>query len=296
MKKLICLILMLSFIVSLVGCKKSSDEGNSNSTINGVNIKNYSIVYSDEDYDYSKRAAQYIQSQVLARTGVNLSLVEDSAEPATEYEIVVGNTERGISERLDAETEGFEFAMLAEDKQIALEGDYFVIAAAAYFFIETYVPKNDYEATVPKQVSIHTPIIKEANNFILLIGDGMGINQTKMPEYLENNYDFSDGEDFFYGYLFPNQGYSRTRSLSGVTDSAAGGTALSCGQKTYNGHVGRDKDLNDMKSLTELAHELGMSAGVMSTDSSTGATPASFSAHADNRYNTAEIIMKQAEA
>lgn len=299
MKKLLCLILILSFAFSLFSCnlfKKDGQENANNSKINGVSLADYSIVYSEEDYDYSKRAAEYIQSEILSRTSLNLSLIEDSAEPVTEYEIVVGNTERAISERLDANTEGFEFAILAEEKQIALEGDYFVIAAAAYFFIYTYVPSNNYEANIPKQVSIHTPIVKEAKNFIMLIGDGMGINQTKMPEYFENNLEYSDGEDFFYGYLFPSQGYSRTTSLSGITDSAAGGTALSCGQKTYNGHIGRDKDLNDIKSLTELASELGMSAGVMSTETKTGATPASFSAHADSRNSTAEIIMKQAEA
>ncbi len=290
MKKLLCLLLILSFAIPLVGCKTNK------STINGVKLKNYSIVYSDEDCDYSKRAAEYIQSEIMSRTGVELALVEDSATPATEYEIVVGNTERAISESLDADTEGLEFAILAEDKQIALEGDYFVIAAAAYYFVYTYVPANNYQAEVPRQVSIHTPIIEDANNFILLIGDGMGINQTKMPEKMDIEVDYDDGEDIFYGYYLPYQGYSRTKSLSGITDSAAGGTALSCGIKTINGYVGRDENLNDARSLTELASQLGMSAGVMSTEKKTGATPASFSAHSDSRNTTIEILATQEEA
>ena len=124
----------------------------------------------------------------------------------------------------------------------------------------------------------------------------MGINQTKMFEYLENTQEYSDGEDMFYGYYFPAQGQSRTASLSGVTDSAAGGTALSCGIKTINGFVGRDENLNDVKSLTELAHDLGMSAGVMSTETKIGATPASFSSHADARNDNAGIILSQVEA
>lgn len=291
MKKLLILLTILSMILTLFSCKKPSK-----SFLNGVNLEEFSIVYSDEDLDYSKRAAEFIQSQILLRTELELPIVEDSAEAVTEYEIVVGNTEREISERLDANTEGLEFAILAEDKQIALEGDYFIIAAAAYFFIEVYVPTDDFDASIPKEVSIHQPIVKDAKNFIMLIGDGMGVYQTQMFDYMENNVEYGDGEDFFYGALLPYKGFSGTESLSGVTDSAAGGTALACGFKTYNGYVGRDKDGNDIKSLTELAYELGMSAGVMSTETNTGATPATFSAHADSRNSNADIIKSQGEA
>ncbi len=290
MKKLLCLFLILSFVFSLISCDFSS------SYINGVNLKNYSIVYSEEDYDYSKRAAEYIQAEILRRTDLEIPLVEDSEPVKSKHEIVVGNTERDISEKLDAKTRGVQFAIMSEGNSIALEGDYFIIAAAAYFFIETYVPYDDYDATVPDGVSIHSPIIKEARNFIMLIGDGMGFNHTKMFEYLDNDIEYSDGEDIFYGYYLPYQGQSRTASLSGVTDSAAGGTALSCGRKTINGNIGRDKNYNDIKSLTELASELGMAGGVMSTETKTGATPASFSAHADNRYSSAQIILSQVEA
>ena len=293
MKKLLSLLLVLSFILSLIGCDVIGLGGGK---INGVKIENYSIVYSEEDLDYSVRAAEYIRDAVLERTGIELTLVEDSEAPVSEYEIVVGNTDREISKNLNAKTEGLEFAIKAEGKQIALEGDYFIIAAAAYFFVETYVGDGKQSTTVPEAVSIHSPIVKEAKNYILLIGDGMGINQTKSFEYLENNIEYGDGEDIFYGYYLPYQGMSRTNSLSGVTDSAAGGTALSCGQKTINGFVGRDKDGKDIKSLTELAYENGMSAGVMSTEECTGATPASFSAHADGRYSTAGIILSQMDA
>ncbi len=307
MKRIVCLLLILSFVISLVSCGDGSSNLPSDSqnqstvkeaknTINGEKLKDYSIVYSDEDLDYSKRAAEYIQSQILARTNLELPLIEDSAEPVGQNEIVVGNTEREISNKLDAETEGLQFAIMADGCDVALEGDYFIIAAAAYFFIETYVPEADFKANIPEEAKVHSPIVKEAKNFILLIGDGMGINHTKSFEFMENNVEYSDGEDIFYGYYLPYQGLSRTNSLSGVTDSAAGGTALSCGIKTYNGYVGRDKDMNDIKSLTELAHELNMAGGVMSTEVKTGATPASFSAHADARTDNAEIILSQVTA
>ena len=296
MKKLVCLTLILAIIASLVSCDVDSSplpNAEGKNTLNGEKLSGYSIVYSDEDLDYSKRAAEYIQSEILARTNIELSIVEDSAEVVSENEIVVGNTDRAISKKLDAKTEGLQFAILADGGDIALEGDYFIIAAAAYFFIETYVPETDFKATIPEEVSIHSPIVKEAKNFILLIGDGMGVNHTKSFEYLENDVEYSDGEDIFYGYYLPYQGYSRTNSLSGVTDSAAGGTALACGYKTINSYIGRDKNQKDIKSLTELAHELNMAGGVMSTEVKTGATPASFSAHAEERSDNAEILLSQ---
>ena len=289
MKKLLALFILISMAVSLVGCQKPSK-----SFINGVNLENFSIIYSDEDADYSKRAAEYIHDQILSRTKLDLPLKEDN-EAEGEYEIVVGNTNRGISDRLDAETEGLQFAILAEESKIALEGDYFIIAAAAYYFIDSYVPYDDYNATIPTgEVMVREPIVTEAKNYILLIGDGMGVYQTKMFDYVVNEVEYSDGEDMFYGYYLPYQGTSRTDSLSGTTDSAAGGTALSSGIKTINGNVGRDENLNDVKLITELAFELGMSAGVMSTEANTGATPAAFSAHADSRNDSTDIIKSQA--
>ena len=290
MKKILALFLLLSIVISLVGCQQPSK-----SFLNGESLENFSIVYSAEDTDYAKRAAEYIKSEIFSRTGLDLPIITD-AEPEAQCEIVVGNTNRAISERLDAKTVGLEFAILAEAGKVALEGDYFIIAAAAYFFIDKYVPYDDFNAEIPTSVSIHTPIVKEANNFILLIGDGMGENHTKMFEYFENNVEYGDGEDTFYGYYLPYMGYSRTASLSGVTDSAAGGTALSCGIKTYNEYIGRDKDLNDVKSLTELASELGMSAGVMSTETNSGATPSAFSAHADSRDSKNDIMQSQADS
>ena len=124
-------------------------------------------------------------------------------EQEAAHEIVVGDTDRAISKKLDAECEGLEYALLADGGHIAMEGDYFIIAAAAYFFVDSYVPVGDGQTTVPATVEIHEPIVKEAKNYILLIGDGMGVNQTRLFDYMENNIEYGDGEDLFYGYLLP---------------------------------------------------------------------------------------------
>ena len=280
MKKLLCLLLIFSFLLSLVGCDWLTPK--TDGYVNGTHVKEFSIVYSDEDTDYAKRAAEYIQSKINESTGYTLEIVEDD-DKKTDNEIVVGNTNREISAKLDAKTVGLEFSVMADDTSVALEGDYFIIAAAAYYFIEVYFRAEGLNATVPTEATVLQPVVKEAKNFILLIGDGMGFNQTKLFEQMKNDVAYSDGEDIFYGYLLPYQGESRTDSLSGTTDSAAGGTALSCGIKTLNEHVGVTQNGDAVKNMTELANELGKSAGVMSTEVMTGATPSTFYAHVDDR-------------
>ncbi len=296
MKRLISLFLIivmtLSSLAVLTSCGKKYAKA---PTINGVSLKEFTIVYDFDGLDYNKRAAEYIKDLVSLRYGLNLAMVDDDAAPSTN-EIVVGETTRPISALLDAETEGFEFSILANGGSVALEGDYFVIAAAAYFFMQTYAYWDGQVSVIPESVSIHEPIVEDPKNYIMLIGDGMGVYQTRIFDYYEGDCNFSDGEKLFYGYMFPNIGYSRTESLSGITDSAAGGTALACGYKTYNKYLGLDENKNEIKSLTELAHELGMSAGVMSTETSNGATPASFSVHVEDRDSSSEIYKKQEEA
>jgi alkaline phosphatase len=290
MKKYISLILIAIFLLSSLSVLTSCGEKYMNPpTINGVSLQEFTIVYDFEGVDYNKRAAEYIKNTAKARYGIDLAIVDDGTS-SDSNEIVIGETSRSISTSLNAETEGFEFAILANGGSVALEGDYFVIAAAAYFFMETYASADAQVSTVPETVSVHEPIVKDAKNYILLIGDGMGVYQTRIFEYTDLVSDLGDGEDIFYGYMFPYMGYSRTQSLSGITDSAAGGTALACGVKTYNKYIGRDENFQDVKSLTELAHELGMSAGVMSTEVETGATPASFCAHANDRGGSSEIF------
>ena len=267
-------------------------------SLNGVPVDDYYIVYDSSAPDYNKRAAEYISNTIYEITGLDLRVTEDGAVPKA-HEIVVGETNRPISDSLNEKTEGVEFAILAEDGHIALEGDYFVIAAAAYYFVYTYITDKALDIIVPEYPVIHEPIVEEANNYIFLIGDGMGEYQTRLFEHFdvatEGELAYSDGEDIFYGYLLPYIAEVGTRSLTGVTDSAAGGTALASGYKTYNQHVGKDKDENDVMSLTELCGSLGMATAVMSTESKSGATPASFSAHSYDRDEKANIIASQLE-
>lgn len=309
MKKIFSIIMVLIFIVSVLsscsGKKPTKDDISENYTVsetqkrhvNGISIEEYTIVYNSDDVDYSKRAAEYISRQIKDRTSAELAVKEDD-DGIFNHEIVVGETARDISKKLEVPQKNTtNFVILADENHIALKGDYFVIAAAAYFFVETYVTGEYFDTQVPQEICTHSPIVKEAKNYIMLIGDGMGVVQTLLYDVMElnsgGNKTYSDSEDIFYGYLLPNQGLSRTNSLNGVTDSAAGGTALATGYKTCNAYVGKDKDLNDVQSLTELAGSMGKSTAVMSTEQATGATPSAFSAHADDRKNTTAIEASQ---
>ena len=221
--------------------------------LNGVDLSKYVIVCDDQCLDYDRTAAEYIQKAILMKTGVRVPIVDDNTS-AGEYEIIVGATDRDFSDTLSAPANrAMKFAINAEDTTIAMEADYFIIAGAAYYFVEEYVTKTalgdngtTFSATVPEGMRELTPITKEANNYIMLIGDGMGVVQTELFEYYdistyESKYHYSDGEDIFYGYYFPYEGRSRTHNfLKQTTDSGAGGTALATGYKTYNQHIGQN--------------------------------------------------------
>lgn len=292
-KKVIAFAISTLILFSLlVGC--GSESVPDGPTINGKALSSFTIVYSENEPAYNQRAAEYIQGKIAERTGVTLQ-VKTAESGKNKHEILVGETNRKLSQKLNAETNNVDFAIQADKNHIAMEGEYFIIAAAAYFFVETYITGNDFASTVPKKATIHSPITQKADNFIFLIGDGMGFHHTLLFDYMEMEYidQENDMEDRFYGYYLPYQGEVRTSSLSGITDSAAAATALATGNKTINGYVGKDQELNDVQSLTELANSLNKATAVMSTEGPTGATPAAFSAHADGRDNVNEILESQ---
>ena len=131
-------------------------------------------------------------------------------------------------------------------------------------------------------------------NVIYLIGDGMGFNHLEKTKNERNIELIMDTFDY--------QGESMTRSFSNaVTDSAAGGTALATGVRTLNGAIGvYPMDVTGTfthpKNLTELCLESGKLTGVITTDETSGATPASFSAHSSSRDNTEDITEVQLES
>lgn len=124
---------------------------------------------------------------------------------------------------------------------------------------------------------------KEVKNIILMIGDGMGVTQVYAGITANKGLNLEKSK-----YV----GLSKTYSANNyITDSAAGGTAISTGKKTNNGAIGVDKEGNEIKTILEYAAENGLSTGVIATSSVTHATPASFVAHQPKRSMEEEIAV-----
>ncbi|KAF2220979.1 alkaline-phosphatase-like protein [Elsinoe ampelina] len=116
-------------------------------------------------------------------------------------------------------------------------------------------------------------------NLIFMVSDGMG------PSSLSLTRSFSQlisKASFNHTLLLDSLllGQSRTRSSSSlVTDSAAGATAFSCGEKSYNGAISVLPDGTPCPSVMEAAKRAGYMTGVVVTTRVTDATPACFGSH-----------------
>ncbi len=280
---LLCFVLLFNMV--FVGCTAKSLS---------ADISDYIIVRPANATDYEINAAQYIQEQIKELTGKKLDIVKDSQKQKSN-EILVGLTNRELSkESSKTNTQGLQFVINSKGSAISIYGYKFLVAGAAYRFVEEYFKDGNFNNKIPQQVKVYVPTPQKAKNYFLLIGDGMGPVQTRLFEFFDSKIsNASDNEKMFYGYLLPNIGDCKTDSNNGTTDSAAAATALATGFRTENGYVGIDRDGNELKSLTELAVELGFKTAVMSTEASTGATPAGFSAHTNSREDTYGILADQ---
>lgn len=132
---------------------------------------------------------------------------------------------------------------------------------------------------------------QKAKYVFLMIGDGMGVNQVNLTERYRAAMEGANGRVPLCMTSFPVTGFSYTYSKShGTTDSAAGGTALSAGQKTTNGTIAMDSaKVNPIETIAELAKKSGMAVGVTTSVSIDHATPAVFYAHVPERGMYYEI-------
>ncbi len=135
-----------------------------------------------------------------------------------------------------------------------------------------------------------------AKNVIFLLGDGMGDSEITAAR----NYRVGAAGRLAMDML-PFTGEVTTYALQEndpakpdyVTDSAAGGTAWATGQKTSNGRIstsaGSDKPL---KTILEVAKEMGYRTGNITTAEITDATPAVLGAHVNSRACQGPADMK----
>ncbi|MBE6233667.1 MAG: alkaline phosphatase [Bacteroidales bacterium] len=141
-----------------------------------------------------------------------------------------------------------------------------------YTAVQTYEP-----------VSVAQPEGKKVKNVILMIGDGMGLEQLSAAWVVNGRHlNITDN--------FPYTGLQWTYSASKlVTDSAAAGTALATGSKTNNGMIAMSPDRQPLETLSEYAKSKGMKTGTSVVCRICDATPAVFSTHAAHRDSLYDI-------
>lgn len=130
-------------------------------------------------------------------------------------------------------------------------------------------------------VDIYTPTylndgeVKPIKNVILLIGDGMAMNQINIAETVNKGLTM---------FKMKNIGFQLNSPLDSYTsDSAAGGSALATGKKHNNRHISMDADGTVNLSLTDYANAKGLSTGVITLGNIADATPAAFFGHSTER-------------
>lgn len=153
---------------------------------------------------------------------------------------------------------------------------FIVFACTAFLFAcKSQAPQSKPASAAPQALK---PIAPPAapKNIILLIGDGMGTNQIYAGMIGNNN--------SLQLERFKQLGFIKTYSYDNIiTDSGAGATAFSIGQKTYNNAIGVAGDTLAHETVLETAAKSGRATGLVATCAVTHATPASFVAHVPHR-------------
>jgi len=134
---------------------------------------------------------------------------------------------------------------------------------------------------------------KESNDdvpksIIFIIADGTGLSQYSLSYYTDSNFFINEFEYIGLVTTHPDDGNKK------VTDSAASGTALATGKKTYNGAIAVNHNHEPIKTVIEWAIEKNMATGLIATSTITHATPASFAAHVSSRRMENEIANQMA--
>ena len=169
---------------------------------------------------------------------------------------------------------------------------------------------------------------QQPKNVILMISDGAGFNTWLATEYYRGTHgrEIYDGEGWIKlacttyplntsskpknsGVQDPAVVYDPAKAWDAengyrylkttAPDSAAAGTALATGIKTYNNAINWTDDNQPMvgKTVPEIAHGLGKSAGVVTSVQWSHATPATLGgAHNVSRNNYAEIAAEMLKA
>ncbi|MBO4841782.1 MAG: alkaline phosphatase [Bacteroidales bacterium] len=149
---------------------------------------------------------------------------------------------------------------------------------------------DQYSVAEPYQTVTVAPVKgKRIKNVIVMIGDGMGLEQVGVGWVLNG------------GHLNLDNcrvtGLSRTYTVDSlITDSCAGGSALGTGVKTRYGYMACDPDGRPVATLLHDAQKKSMKTGVAVTCRINDATPIDFVGHSTDRHDEAGIAAQYVDS
>ena len=123
------------------------------------------------------------------------------------------------------------------------------------------------------------------------IGDGMSFNHVLGTE-LYNTEKAGAKETLRLNFTqFGTRNFVTNYSASNlVTDSAAAGTALATGSKTANAYIGVDAEGKELRSVADVASELGYKVGLVTNVGINHATPSCFYGHTNDRFGFPKLV------
>lgn len=134
--------------------------------------------------------------------------------------------------------------------------------------------------------------IFSAKYVFFFLGDGMGLNHlTLANEYSISKY----GKELNYNKL-NNLSFVNTKSLDGVTDSAAAITAIMSFEKTNNEKINIDKNGNKLNPVSYYYKDINYNISVITSNSIVDASPAGIYAKTNNRKEYTSIANQLLES
>ena len=157
MKRIFALLLCMAMLLPLAGCSTGIPKdhepipGVRTVTVAQKGKTKYTIVYSSTlaDDSVEKAAALYLQTALQQMTSATFRLMDDST-PADGPEILIGNTNRKVSQQAQAGLSRYAYRITVQGGDITIVGGGgLAIQTAVNAFVSTYLP--DYSILSEKQ-------------------------------------------------------------------------------------------------------------------------------------------------
>ena len=293
-------------------------------SLNGESVESYRLIVpasaGEDSCEY--RAASLLARHIEKSCGVSVEIADDT-EQEKRWEILIGATSREESKYCFKEFERMkssplQYLVCSRGTKIVMLGEGFAVGGGVGYLTHTAFDtagawNSEANISVPVQTVLREYSPAQAQNVILIIGDGMGSGAVELykaanPLCTDDNGILRElshnGNGNFTAEAFPNLGNAGTSNIKGlVTDSAASATAIATGYKTLNTYLGvipvdSDGDgtfdgVRSVQNVREYAARRKASTGIISTDRITGATPNAFLVHHSYRYEYSVVRAQQ---